>query len=199
MFVNVLGNYTVEVVPSGSLEAMDPPPPMGNFARLLSFAVPDGFDMSLDRLGNIFGPDAIADATAELMKFEKKGWRLRVHAEAAMAHFFFPSGRHFVRRDRYIGCSKASCSCCDLYLELHPGNFERRPCHGNTWMQWRFPGFSNLPETEIVTLMRRMVDRMQSDINRDVLSGLRGRVFTLDSSTNMSTLYDAMSLESKWG
>lgn len=197
IFVDILENCTVEVVPSEIPSVADPPTPMWELSRLLSQAMPDGFDMSIDRLEDIFGTSAIAAATADALRYQNRDLRLKTHAEAAMAHFFFSSGRRFIMEDRYIGCSKASCSCCALYLELHPGNFERRPCHGNTWIQWRFPGLSNPPDPESVKLMRRMADRMQGDVKRGVISGLRGHAFTLDSSTNMSSVLDAISLESK--
>lgn len=59
----------------------------------------------------------------------------KVHAEALMMEHFYSNQLRFFGNDRYIGCSKPSCYCCDLYLRCHPGNFEARPCHGNVWVK----------------------------------------------------------------
>jgi hypothetical protein len=40
----------------------------------------------------------------------------------------------FVGNERYIGCSKPFCYCCNLYASFHPGLCLPRPCHGNTWI-----------------------------------------------------------------
>ena len=63
----------------------------------------------------------------------------KVHAETLMVEHFYFNQLHFFGNDRYIGCSKPSCYCCDLYLRNHPGNFEARPSHGNVWVKWCLP------------------------------------------------------------
>ena len=169
---------------------MRPLPSMWDLHQIFSLVMPDGLEMCSDRLTHIFGSEAIHAATAKLLEHEERGWNLKLHAEAAMAHFFFSGRRRFAGEDRYIGCSKASCSSCEVYLQFHPGQFEQRPHHGNTWTQWRFPGWSDTPEPEMVTLMQRMIETIQNDIKRSVISGSQGHKFTLDSSTNMSTLFE---------
>lgn len=59
-----------------------------------------------------------------------------VHAEVLLADHIFINNLSFVRDDRYIGCSKPMCYHCQIYLEIHPGNFCSRPCHGNLWLKW---------------------------------------------------------------
>lgn len=60
----------------------------------------------------------------------------RVNAETLMMEHFYFNQLQFFGNGRYIGCSKPSCYCCNLYLRCHPGNFEARPCHGNFGVRW---------------------------------------------------------------
>lgn len=93
--------------------------------------------------------DANLDSVAESYRkvvaktIRQKGGHSRlqpkVHAEILVAEHFYRRNLNFQNHDRYIGCSKPSCYCCDLYLKYHPGRFVRRPTHGNIWVKWQPP------------------------------------------------------------
>lgn len=66
-------------------------------------------------------------------------WRPRVHAELILLDFFWTQNLNFVGGDKYIGCSKAACYSCYLYIQAHPGSFVPPACHNNIWLNWRPP------------------------------------------------------------
>ena len=91
-----------------------------------------------------------------------------VHAEILVLRHFDRRKLSFADDVRYIGCSKPSCYCCDLYMQCHPLNVLRRQCHGNTWIRWGLP---NAPRSKSQGLddrtgyvLARMLDQMQEDI-----------------------------------
>lgn len=68
-----------------------------------------------------------------LGSFQERKLNLRVHAEVFLAEYFCSNKIEFLEGDRHVGCSKASCYCCSLYLRHHPDNLVVRPSHGNVW------------------------------------------------------------------
>lgn len=167
---------------------------MWELEQLLLQTLPPQFDVSRARLEHLFGHGAFDAAESLLKDHQSSGWRLKTHAESAMAHFFFTQGRRFLNEDRYIGCSKPSCMCCELYLEALSGDFARRPCHGNAWVQWRLPGPSPSTSDEAIAIMQRMAKRMQRDIVIELTSASKGHVLTHDSSTNISSVLGRLSM-----
>ena len=193
-FPEILSNYEVKIVPIEDYTRFENPPPMRELGQLLLQTLPPHFDVSKARLEHLFGHGTFAVADSLLKECEANGWRLKTHAEASMAHFFSVEGRQFVNGDRYIGCSKPSCMCCELYLEALSGNFAQRPCHGNAWIQWRLPGPSPSTSVAAIAILQRMADRLQRDIEIEIVSALKGHVFTHDSSTNMSSVFGSLGM-----
>jgi len=193
-FADILSNYEVKIVPIGDYTRFSTPQPMWDLQRLLLHTLPTHFDVSKARLEHLFGQGAWNVANSLLEECEATGWRLKTHAEASMAHFFFVEDRHFVNEDRYIGCSKPSCMCCELYLEALSGKFAQRPRSGNAWIQWRLPGPSPSTSASANAIMQRMADRLQRDIEIELISASKGHVFTHDSSTNMSSVLGRSSM-----
>ncbi|TKA65349.1 hypothetical protein B0A55_12682 [Friedmanniomyces simplex] len=194
-FADILSSPLTKIVPFEDCGTLRPPPEMWELDTLLSRTLSPTFDVSKDRLDLLFGSGAFAAGSAQLRKCHERGWRLKVHAEASMARFFYKGNRQFVNGERYIGCSKPSCVCCDLYMELLPGTFERRPCHGNAWTQWRLPGLSVPVSKEEIGLLQRRTERLQRDIELEIISASKGHVFTHDSSTDMSSVFARLSLQ----
>lgn len=130
----------------------------------------------------------IEDIYAERCKAQDH--KPRVHAEISMMEHFYFNQLPFVDDDRYIGCSKPSCYCCDLYLRRHPGKFVPRPCHGNIWVKWCFPfrlDEENTQEREHpVKVLEYMVRSIKRDLKDLVLLDTHQRSFRSDSSTAMS-------------
>jgi hypothetical protein len=116
----------------------------------------------------------------------------KVHAETLMMEHFYFNQLQFFGNDRYIGCSKPSCYCCDLYLRNHPGNFEARPCHGNVWVKWCLPFEVDEQDVRKQIHAARMQKRILINIIRDLesrmLSGRHEHVHLCDSTTALSRL-----------
>nr|POE48929.1 hypothetical protein CFP56_39026 [Quercus suber] len=113
-----------------------------------------------------------------------------VHAELIMLEWFYLHDRHFVKDDRYIGCSKPSCYCCELYMLYHPLKLVERPCHGNIWVQWR-PPFSISPHQVLKPshsskTVQRMIDRLDHEVRVQQWHGFRPGGRMLDSTTGLS-------------
>lgn len=193
-FADVLSSPSIEIVPLEEPQGCPSPPEIWELGSLLSQTISPFFDLSKDRVDHLFGSGAFAAGSAQLKKYHERGWRPKEHAEATMARFFYQGIRQFVYQQRYIGCSKPSCVCCELYIELLPGNFERRPCHGNAWTQWRIPGLSFPFCEEDIALVQRMTDKLQRHNELEIISASKGHVFTHDSSTNMSSVFARLSL-----
>lgn len=122
-------------------------------------------------------------------KFMHKNFRPRLHAEVFVMDHFHHYRLSFVGDDRYIGCSKPSCYCCNLYNKFHPGSYLPRPCHGNTWINWCTPAHLNMQIALNRDDTNDMINRMLEQIRRDITlqftgSDVRSRLF--DSATGLS-------------
>jgi OTT_1508-like deaminase len=122
-------------------------------------------------------------------QYTDKSLNPRIHSEVLMLEHFYADERSFVNNDRYIGCSKPSCYCCDLYIRYHPGRFEHRACHGNLWTNWAFPVDIR---NESVSGMhaKKILDGMIKEVRRDLLCQIESkqpqRRKWPDSTTGMS-------------
>ncbi|KXT13982.1 hypothetical protein AC579_8848 [Pseudocercospora musae] len=125
-----------------------------------------------------------------------------VHAEAALAHYFWLKRWKFAsplpgEEDRYIGCSKPSCYSCGLYLKHHSGNFEQRPTKGRAWLRWHIPviieksksqeaeSWRQREETENIRILRLMIDDMHNDVEACIFQERYGIRPDFDSTTGM--------------
>ena len=115
----------------------------------------------------------------------------RIHAELLLLEHFYHRNLRFVENDRYIGCSKPSCYCCDLYMKCHPGGFVTRACHGNLWINWRAP-IPPIDDDEkagkhTAKMLNEMVKTVRRDAIRQLLSKQPRRRRVPDSTTGVST------------
>jgi hypothetical protein len=126
-----------------------------------------------------------------LDKFQERKANLRVHAEVFLAEYFCSNGIEYLEGDRYVGCSKASCYCCSLYLRYHPDNLVVRPSHGNVWCTWCPPlmaeGIPGVRAKHNLDLMNKVI----AHLRRDVLGEIEMKVprwnSVPDSSSAVST------------
>lgn len=121
-----------------------------------------------------------------------------VHAEINVAHHFYFHHLESTYADRYIGCSKPPCYCCQLLLDEHPGQFRMRHTSNNAWLQWS-PGIPFIGseggradsgvagDDRLVAAVQRVSERLLQDIVEVVSrqQTLRGSKF---DSTNGETL-----------
>ncbi len=142
----------------------------------------------LQSLQNRWGPD-ITEAFAE--RYRHRRSHPCVHAELSVLEHFHINELAFVGDDRYIGCSKPSCYCCNIYMKFHPGRCLSRPSHGNTWVKWCTPLQISIGTGSATNhtraIMHRMVEQMQRDILSHVLSDSAPRKPILESTTGLST------------
>jgi hypothetical protein len=130
-------------------------------------------------------------SAAFIAKYTEKTFRPRIHAELLLLEHFYHQNLRFVENDRYIGCSKPSCYCCDLYMKCHPGGFVTRACHGNLWINWRapIPPIDNDEQARKHTakMLNEMVKTVRRDAIGQLLSKQPRRQRVPDSTTGMST------------
>jgi hypothetical protein len=61
----------------------------------------------------------------------------RVHAESALVDYIAQLETfRFLGDERYVGVSKPSCYCCNMYLALHPLRLVPRKSHNNIYIKW---------------------------------------------------------------
>lgn len=126
----------------------------------------------------------------------------RPHAELLVLEKFFELSFDFVHDDRYIGCSKPSCYCCNLYMKVHPGQFEQRACHGNLWPNWGPPiplSVISSPQTQnrltsrpqdhhTFKMLQDMLPNIRTDVQEQIQSRQPRRARLPDSTTGMSSV-----------
>lgn len=184
LFTDALTGFHVKRVPQRQVrnqQALFP----DSLAKLFSDVDAEDYDISLSRLTAVFGDSAMIQVKDDLCAFLRTPSDLKLHAEIQVADFFYTSGRSYFRNTRYVGCSKGTCYCCDLYLSLHPADLVRRPTHENAWVKWQLSDVV-LDGDAGVALLERMILRMKADVRRLLINGgHRGHAKTLDSSTGM--------------
>lgn len=130
--------------------------------------------------------------TAFLEKYTSKNFAPRPHAEVVLLEHFYLNNLAFVCNERYIGCSKPSCYCCDLYIKFHPGKFIPRPCHGNIWANWCAPALAVQDDGKIQWHVKRilnhMIDNVRQDALTQIMSKLPRRPRLPDSTTGLSPI-----------
>ncbi|KAK5074797.1 hypothetical protein LTS08_005634 [Lithohypha guttulata] len=129
----------------------------------------------------------------------------RPHAELLVLEHFNTKKLEFVADDPYIGCSKPSCYCCDLYMRCHPMKLARRPTHGNLWINWAPPMPLQPSERKAITGVRPqehhtfiILQNMLTEIRRDLRKQIesrrpRGRRLP-DSTTGMMSTQEGSQL-----
>jgi hypothetical protein len=124
-------------------------------------------------------------------KFTHQNFRPQVHAEVSLLEHFHANGLTLSGGDRYIGGSKASCYCYNLYMRFHPGSYLPRPCHGNTWINWSTPIPLNSPTgleaIEIENIMQQMLEQIRNDITSQLGSASNDSCWMPDLTTGFST------------
>ena len=106
--------------------------------------------------------------------------KLQLHAEIVLLNHFKLKNLAFIDGDRYLGCSKPSCYCCDLYIRNHPGNYAPRPCHGNIWTKWAVP--ASYYEDQDEEVLQSMLSSVKVDLIHHIIYG-SGDIHRVPDST----------------
>jgi hypothetical protein len=99
--------------------------------------------------------------------------KTKLHAEVTMLEYFHFKSMQFFDDDKHIACSKASCHCCALYFMYHPLQTQQRPCHGNAWVQWTVPFWTEgVPINNLnMAILRRMTNTTREMSHASLLDG----------------------------
>jgi hypothetical protein len=194
-----LDNFEVSAVPVKRATSALPVIPESDFINVLGRLFPTYDSVQLQdvlrSIRNRLGPDIDNKFT---QKFTHQNFRPQVHAEVSLLEHFHANGLTFLGGDRYIGCSKPSCYCCNLYTRFHPGSYLPRPCHGNTWINWSAPfplnSQTGLEAFEIEKIMQQMLGQIRNDITSQLGSASNESCWMPDSTTGFSTSVSGPSL-----
>jgi hypothetical protein len=123
--------------------------------------------------------------------FRKQKANLKVHAEVFLAEHFCSNKIRYLEDDKYLGCSKASCYCCSLYLRYHPDNLVVRPSHGNVWRTWCPPlmavEMSGVQAKRNLDLMNKVIAHLRRDVLGEIEMKIARWNKVPDSSSAFST------------
>jgi hypothetical protein len=192
LFPNLLHDFHVKYLES--------PPPIAapgtddktNLDDALGRMIPKAEGQRLQDVREAVKNFTVMDISAKFSaKYADESFKPRIHAELLLLEHFYHKNLSFVENDRYIGCSKPSCYCCDLYMKCHPGGFVTRACHGNLWINWRapIPPINNDEQARKHTakMLNEMVKTVRRDAIGQLLSKQPRRPRVPDSTTGIST------------
>ena len=133
----------------------------------------------------------VVDLSSDFLKaYNDDTFRSRVHAELLVPEQFHHNSLEFFNHERYVGCSKPSCYCCNLYMKCHPGTFNTRASHGNLWTNWRpsiSPGSSAVAfDKHTRDILNEMVKHIRKAALDQILSKMTRRQKLPDSATGIS-------------
>ena len=147
-------------------------------------------ECSLDRRSEIDDATNFSEAAISIVWSKTQPARLP-HAEVALFEYFWLNDLPIWGPSKYIGCSKHSCYCCDLYIKLISGEEHHRPCHGNAWVHWKFPATIDFPKGAKQLLQASVRERLLESIRQKcILRIMRGGQWggrKPDSTTGMSS------------
>lgn len=187
---SLVSGFTCDILPSPSPMQIPPPDEKTNLDSALTRMVDKSEGERLELLRDIL--KCVRDLDIEVSfkeLYADKSLNLRIHSEVLILEHFHAGERNFINNDRYIGCSKPSCYCCDLYIRHHPGNFEPRACHGNLWIKWALP-VDIRNESASSKHAKKILDDMIKQVRRQLLHQIESkqpkRCRWPDSTTGMS-------------
>lgn len=99
----------------------------------------------------------------------------QVHAEVRVLQHFYKHQLKFVDNDRYIGCSKPSCTCCMLYFKHHPARMVVPESHQKIWPNWAPPMVQNFQKGDDesdcqLSIMNKINNDLRDDFTRQILA-----------------------------
>lgn len=124
--------------------------------------------------------------------YGEKPFTPRCHAELMILEYFWTKKLPFFDHVPYVGGSKPSCYCCDLYFRSHPSKITTRATHGNVWPKWCLPSGlkqedGNRLEWDYKIMLKRMTEEIRSDVLTLIESDLPRRKRLPDSTTGVWT------------
>jgi hypothetical protein len=116
----------------------------------------------------------------------------RVHAESALVDYITQlKDFRFLGGERYVGVSKPSCYCCNVYLALHPLGLVPRKSHNNIYIKWSPLVLKTLEDGRVVVTVafNSLSESLLADIQRAVSGSdnLEELMSCLDSTTDLTS------------
>jgi tRNA(Arg) A34 adenosine deaminase TadA len=100
----------------------------------------------------------------------------QIHAEVLALEHFYRSRKSFAAKDRYIGCSKASCVCCEMYFKYHPARMVVPKSHHKVWRNWGPPYVENYAQKgPIAKQQLAILNKMTEEFRREIMLQVIGR------------------------
>ena len=99
----------------------------------------------------------------------------QVHAEIRVLEHFYKHRLAFVDQDRYVGCSKPSCTCCMLYFKHHPARMVMPESHQKLWPNWAPPLVGAYQKGDMDSdrqrnIMNKIIRDLRDDFIQEVLA-----------------------------
>ena len=195
----LIGSFDVKILATPSAMPLPPPRRKSNLEGALRRILDSGESAKVAQLLDILR--SVRDMNIEekfVEGYQNKNLKPQIHAELLLLEHFYANKLEFVENERYIGCSKPSCYCCELYMQYHPGRFTKRPCHGNVWTNWALPVDIRecSPATRHAnTILFDMIKHLQRDVISQIESREPLRPRVQDSTTGMSASIFASSFQ----
>ena len=125
-------------------------------------------------------------------RWTEKKLTARSHAELMLLDHFCRKNLTFFQNVEFVGSSKRSCYCCNLFFDLHNRNIATRMTHSNAWSKWCLPpGLVRADKERLargqVTILERMNEKIALDILHLIEKGVVRSVRFKDSTTGMWT------------
>lgn len=111
-----------------------------------------------------------------MQHYNDKDFEPKVHAEIRVLEHFYGNRLLFADHDRFIGCSRPSCYCCQLYIQHHPLHCVKPEGHYKIWVNWGPPGLPGGVKDPKYKHQRDILNRMLPELRREALDQLKKKV-----------------------
>lgn len=132
----------------------------------------------------------------------EKSTETRVHAELLLLDHFEKAGCLFLDgNDKYIGCSKAACYLCHMYIAQHPGRYVVPGTHNKLYIGWRppdvFVGDTGSAASAVMQekILLKMIDIVRRDLTTEIGSRTLRRPFRPDSTAGITSTLSSLSVD----
>jgi hypothetical protein len=126
-----------------------------------------------------------------IVKWYEDRYALQVHCEIHILEHFHRNGLQCFHDDRYIGCSKPTCFCCQLYIQYHPARCVEPESHQKIYPKWGVPMLEEGAADPGYVQQRDILIKMGAEIRKqaeDQISSMAGpRPWHPDSLTGITS------------
>ncbi|KAI1251871.1 hypothetical protein MGN70_006441 [Eutypa lata] len=110
-----------------------------------------------------------------------------VHAEIRVLEHFHENSLGFAGNDRFIGCSKPACYCCQLYIQHHPLRCVKPEAHYKIYLNWGPPGLLGGAKDPQFKHQRDILNLMLPELRQEALDQLKKKAGPLPGHPDSHT------------